>query len=545
MRPALILDLGEPKEVGRVVLRSKHSARVGVYPPQSLTVYAADAEETFVLLGRCDDAHALACPPISEGEDFGAARAVLNTLKYRARRLMIVMKTSKNLSIDEIEVFADHEEGGAEPRLDSPVSVPIDEAYAPLLGERVDVEEVLRKAKVHAAKVWARPLSGGSVETLFVLPAASVRDVVELTVRAELKARVIPFYYHRALDPVAKVRLRKALLDPPSTCVLGGLVWEELSTDTRNELFDAVRSRGVGIVWVHTSGSKPLRMQGDGVEAQEAGVGLSASAIRVPPETTVRAHRFGKGRIAVVQYKAGNRTPPMTLLPASKTTPDLVGVPRWEGCCVTLLRSILWAADRLPSPMRLEGQTDAVAVRASRSGAVTVEWRDRFWQELAVQQMDLRDGGCRIPLAPLPRGPNVCAVTLQDERGAVLDFALLGIEGRDRVQITALSTEPDPVDPTRDTQVLLSVGSKQSIPRAAVHLRVFDPWDRLLTDVRREVPLKTGTNGVRVSIGRADRSPRAVSLCVDASLLAGDDCLARTRMHVPIKQQRRPAFFFE
>ena len=546
-RPALILDLGEPKDIGRVVLRSKHSERVGVYPPQSLAVYAADAEETFVLLGRCDDPQKLQCPPIPEGEDVGPARAVLNTLKYRARRLMVAMKTAKNLSIDEIEVYADHEEGGTTPGLDSPLPLPIDEVYAPLLGEPVDVEEVMRKAKVHAAKVWARPLGGGPVETLFVLPAASVRDAVELTARAELTASVIPFYYQRALDPVARVRLKKALLDPPSTCVLGGLVWEQLSTDARGALFEAARSRGVGIVWVHTSGSKPFETPADAVEEQEAGTALSASAIGVPPETTVRAYRLGKGRIAVVQYRAGNRTPPMTLLPALKATPDLVDVPRWEGCCVTLLRSALWVAGRLPSLMVVERHGAEVAAHAPRLGAgrVTVEWYDRFWQAVAARRMGLTEGGCRVPVPPLPRGPNLCTVTLHDEQDAALDFAVLGIEGRDSVQITELATQPKPVDPAREAHVLLTVESKQPVPRTTVHLRVLDPWDRLLVDVRREVSLTAGRNDVRVPIGKVGRSPRAVSLRIDASVLAEDDCLAQTRRHVPIRQQRKPAFFFE
>ncbi len=538
---AFVIDFGKPVQVGCVVIRSKHCERVGVLPPHDVKVYAADDPEVLQLIAQSGNGPAVAVPAVPKGEDAGPFRAVVNTVPYRTRRLAIVMRAVKTLSIDEVEVLPASLSAGAAPGLSQAKAVPLEEAYAPLLGSRVDVSKLLRQARVVAALKWGK-LSAGPLRALFVLPAASVRDAAELAHRVEIEPSVVPFYYNGALDPVAAVKLKKALRGKHEVCIVGGLAWDRISEDVQAAMLDAVRSRSMGILWVDSSRKTSIELPGEAAETPLVSAALSDMAATLSPKVWVKAYRLGPGRVAVVRMSGGNKVPPTTLLPIVGAEKDMVGMPRWEACCAGLLRSALWAAGRVDSPLalRVRGSDVLVAPTSTSADRLRVRWLDRYWSTLSDEVVGAGDS---LLISHLPRGTNACAVAALDRDGRVLDLAMVGVPGREIARISRIAALPQPLDPLAPGKALLTIESSRL--RAVVNVEVYDPWGRLICDQVSEVELKEGTNEIGIDLSGLNRSPRAVSLLIEAVVAAEGHVLDRARLHVALKQQRRPAFFFQ
>ncbi|MBT3290344.1 MAG: hypothetical protein HN380_23575 [Victivallales bacterium] len=543
---AFILDLGAEKRIGSFVVRSKHCERVGVLPPQSLRAYAVRPRQ-LLLVGEAKTSEGMLFPPVVAGEDAGPTRSVINTLPVSSRKWLICIGPGKNMSVDEIEAYEHADPEAPPPAFATPLAFGIPEVYEPLLGTPVNVQEVLTKARVISALQCARPLATGSAAATFVLPAASVRDAVELTARSDLTAQVVPFYYQRALDPAAVVRIEERLSGETPLWILGGLSWPELDASVRDLLLAGVRAGRFGVLWVHCHGTPPVTLPDDATPTDALGHILSQTADSLPPKTTVKAHRLGQGRFATLRYAGGNKVPPTTLFPAITPAPDAVGIPRWEGCAATLIRTALWAAGRLDPTLDLSLAGSAVQVRheAREDTNLIVNWYDRFWEPLGVRQVKATGGTSTIPFPQLPSGRHACVVSLVDGQDRVMDWAMVAVPGPDNVRITALSAEPSPLEPGKPNLIRVQIEAKRPIDASRVQIRVLDAWGRLLTAPTATVTVPVGVSTVLVPVEGLERSPRAVGLLLDATVTAGPELLHRTRRHVPVRQQRKPSFFFE
>jgi len=543
---AFILDLGIEKRIGSFVVRSKHCERVGVLPPQSLRVYAMRPRQ-LLLAGEARTSGGMLFPPVAAGEDAGPTRSVVNTLPVSSRKWLICIGPGKNTSIDEIEAYEHASPDAPTPPFAAPHAFGIPEVYEPLLGTPVNVQEVLAKARVISALRCARPLASGALPATFVLPAASVRDAVELTARSDLTAQVVPFYYQRALDPAAVVRIEERLSGKAPLWILGGLSWPELDASVKELLLTGVRAGRFGVLWVHCQGTPPVTMPDDAIPADALGRALSQTAQGLPPKTTVEAHRLGQGRFATLRYAGGNKVPPTTLFPAITPAPEAVGIPRWEGCAATLIRTALWAAGRLDPALALSVAEQAVQVRhgAPKDTKLIVNWYDRFWDPLGARQVTPTGGTPTIPFPQLPSGMHVCVVSLVDGQERVVDWAMVAVPGPDKVRITALRTEPSPLEPEKTNRIRVQLEAKHAIDGARVQIRLLDAWGRLLAAPTATVTVAAGISTVTVPVEGLERSPRAVGLLLDATITAGPELLHRTRRHVPVRQQSKPPFFFE
>ena len=221
---------------------------------------------------------------------------------------------------------------------------------------------------------WARPLDGGSVRALIVLPRAAARDAEELARRLDLDFDLCTVWDagHLGCDPLAvenridealpertAERLADLLEKDYGVVVLGGFSLEILPEAILAALAAQVRT-GTGLVLVHMAGEAgapwedalaeeadfPEATRGLGPLEPPSGSGLAPRTPDAPPAYPVRAACWDEGRVAEIRFPGGM---PYThaLLPGlwgyTILPPDAI-----DNAYAMLARVLLWAAKREP-----------------------------------------------------------------------------------------------------------------------------------------------------------------------------------------------------
>jgi len=309
---------------------------------------------------------------------------------------------------------------------------------------------------------WGNPYQDGKIRTLVMAPVWSQRETVELAERLSLDYTpcmtetfwevVRPAWactwdrFFQAPPSVVHRAMREALQKDYDVIILGKLKWTMLSTKQRLQIVEKVAS-GTGLVYVNPAES---HRELEAIFKNDAGAAARAVILDGVPlaqlpafsgisgEKLVKAARFGKGRVVVLDYAEkvptdeGKATASPCLTPVWDTTsytkatdgpapleklPEVQFVP-YEYYQSLVAKAVVWAAGK-DSPIQIQtnwpvslswpvenkpltvsatGVTDEVLFRA------TV--RDRYDPAvvfpLTVQER--RRDGATFAMAPLPCG---------------------------------------------------------------------------------------------------------------------------------------------
>jgi len=230
----------------------------------------------------------------------------------------------------------------------------------------------------HAA--FAKPLAGGPVKTLFLIPQSVARDVVELWQRLEIVYDAFllgPHYrnpfgtndharkYHKGVtDEERTCTLLAQLAADPDVVVLAGARLDKAPGTVRAKLLELVRA-GTGLVMTSRGiQGKPFAEQEDpeGRAAICNGIpwsGLpelfadSATLLSDLPERAVRTYACGKGRVVAIRFTEAPVKPVGFLNTEAGLTPCLYGIPytrewdeRYSRYLALTGRAVLWASGR-------------------------------------------------------------------------------------------------------------------------------------------------------------------------------------------------------
>lgn len=278
---------------------------------------------------------------------------------------------------------------------------------------------------------FAKPLVGGPVKALFLIPQSLARDVVELWQRMDITFDAFllgphhrnPFgandharKYHDGLSDGERARtLLGQLAAGPDVVVLAGADLSKATQDVRARLLDLVRA-GTGLVMTSRGirdGPFTAREDAEGRATICSGIpwsGLpelfadSATPRSDVPGLVVRAYTCGKGRVVAIRFREQPVTPVGNLNVEAALTPCLFGIPytrEWDsryGRYLALVgRALHWASGRV-RPWRVELPDDGLRLE-----------RDDMPQ----------DGLLRLDVSASKPGRATLAVAVRDELGRV------------------------------------------------------------------------------------------------------------------------------
>lgn len=222
-----------------------------------------------------------------------------------------------------------------------------------------------------ASLPWCLNPAGGKPRVLFVIPRQGGRDVVELAQRLGLDFEAFAMFHSSLLafppgepweasvegtSPAEKTQELLAKLDKDyDLIVLGNASLDVLPPEAQFKILAKV-SAGAGLLQVYPINTQLKALfatKSDGVAeilALAPLAGLPERARKVPPADLLKTYRFGKGRIAAIDYRANHGTYYSGQSLACVNTYS----PRWdfelENTMALLIRAALWAAGRESAP---------------------------------------------------------------------------------------------------------------------------------------------------------------------------------------------------
>ena len=186
---------------------------------------------------------------------------------------------------------------------------------------------------------WAKPLPGGPIKTLFIVPRTRARDAVELVQRVDLDhgSSLIfsPQQFGRstslidfvgATDKDLTQRLEEELARPLDAIVIGNVHWATLPEHFRQTILDKLQA-GTGVLYAYADESfKQVLQQSD------------TRPVDVPLQSA-ELYQVGKGRLAVMDW-------PTPVGARSSLAPEALSYVDHENQMSLLVRALLYAAQR-------------------------------------------------------------------------------------------------------------------------------------------------------------------------------------------------------
>ncbi|HEY3380046.1 MAG TPA: hypothetical protein VGL77_21435, partial [Armatimonadota bacterium] len=420
------------------------------------------------------------------------------------------------------------------------------------------LEKIRTDRLITPALPFAKPLAGGPLRVLFLIPKAGAipRDVVEMWERLDLTYEAVTLYAGQRIaddfpfttavvgeSTPEKVRELNEKLDGSYDVIcLADFCFDALPASCQYKVLSAVRG-GTGVlgVFANTRSAQsiyqPLTPPIPGHEVLRgcALVGLPYFNIADPQQRDAVADRmlttahFGKGRIAWLNYDApvnlGNWYAgdcfgrPVERIPTSQGYDAALGI---------TARALLWAAGREPA-VRI--------VPAIADGAVIahVDWPKAFTgkllashgaipDDITMQALLVRpdntfaqtgqvsltktDQGVTfaVALPPAPHGTAFLYLIAKDAQGAVIDWTTTTLTINAPSAIATLATDPEVANPN-DT-VTVTATLRGALPaNGRVRLEAVDNYERVF--FRREA---TASPNLRFAVPLAPARGRAVSL---------------------------------
>ncbi len=351
---------------------------------------------------------------------------------------------------------------------------------------------------------WARPLAGGPVRVLFVMPTgvqdelkSLIREGVELWQRLEMKCEITN-KFDRALS---KQDYDVIVISHQGHDPKGWLGWRDLEPSLRSWITERVSSGKSGLVLAYPTGldetinaffdpakkvSSESLLRGFPVGAMNRAIpDFSNKVYDLGEEFFQQPDDLAKNIVEVFQsddlravrlnYKMGpgwGSHPGLTPDTAVDSGVTLVQYDCWMALAA---RAVLFAAGREPlskiHSASISGTTWRVSIQNNHPNA-TLEYRARdIWdREYAAAKLQPESADITIPGVELPPRAIVDFI-LKDDRGEVLDWYSATTPAADKVRISALRLEQDFYEKGKTVEGRIDISSNEkSDTRVEVYL---------------------------------------------------------------------------
>ncbi|MHB9139751.1 MAG: hypothetical protein ACYC4Q_10155, partial [Victivallaceae bacterium] len=172
---------------------------------------------------------------------------------------------------------------------------------------------------------WSEKLQGGKINALFILARSGGRDAVEAAQRMEITLNAVTMFdatkmsnedmYEGAIEGTSvhekTQELLKKLDQPYNLFIIGNFMFDELPAEAKLKLLRQVMN-GSGLMIVYPWPtkfkkifSKPI-VGAEQILALADSSGLPGKISNLDKETLLKTYQFGKGRVAVVDYRANH-----------------------------------------------------------------------------------------------------------------------------------------------------------------------------------------------------------------------------------------------
>jgi len=281
---------------------------------------------------------------------------------------------------------------------------------------------------------WASKLNGGKLKTLFILARKGGREAVEATQRMDIELNVVTTYnanllaaedrFENAIEGTTPQEKTKELLtkldQKYDLIVIGNFSFDLLPPEAQLKLLKQVMS-GSGLVIVYPYETKFKKLFAKPISAGAEEIMALAEKKSLAQQLSslndlVKTYEFGKGRIAVLDYKANHSAYYEGL---SLTVPNPYSN-RWqaeyESNMVLLLRAMKWVAQRdaqitiscptLQSNAKLPQKEQEVMIELKNKnefdGQLVLRLRDEFNNIINTQEIPCKFSGTEIKNFSIP-----------------------------------------------------------------------------------------------------------------------------------------------
>ncbi len=361
---------------------------------------------------------------------------------------------------------------------------------------------------------WARPLAGGSLKVLFVIPRIGAREVVELGQRLETDSQSVVTYNPQALayDSVYEAlvtgtsaqeksaELAQKLTESYDAIVLANVDFKALSPKLQFQILEKV-SQGAGLLLAYPRGisnPKMLSIPTDDwkkIGAMADVATLPGAAAKLSLEKILKTYRFGEGRIAALDYPVTSAALRGGLgLTAFGEYAPSGWKARYENNMVLVARALQWTAGRDVSPAvqpqwpshLVAGERIVLPLQLQNTAGGIVHWRVRDeWNTVqASGSAPLQNGKTTaVEIPPLTAGVHFFDVRWEKD-GKIASLGVFGFKIGSPLGGVTISTDKESYE--RGENVAVRVQLERPLQeRAEVVARLEDlpgrkSWQRRL-----------------------------------------------------------------
>lgn len=421
---------------------------------------------------------------------------------------------------------------------------------------------------------WARPFAGGPIRTLFIVPASTTREVVELAQRVAMdvdawvvgRADHIGEHWHYALKLAGGTEaerlavMRQKLRSNYDLFVVGNVQWDLIPTELRTDILEQV-AQGAGIVFVTLRGGttkdrkemRARKVDDGGYITRGVPLSLLDSSWPDPkPKTPVQTFRMGNGRAAEIPWELGQPLYGLyhSLTPPGPPTPVRLALQEYYYSLVA--RTAVWAAGRTgqvsltswpdgPLQIKQDAGRNRLELQALNDGDerdinFSVNIRDeRGSVEASTSlKLKLKKGNASLPvdIPALPAGIHLIDCTIRS-KGATLDWGTAIIEVESPVKLGAVRVSGDAFEVGESVRVVADlVGDLNKINQFRIDLE--DETGRILS--RASHATTPGRNKLSGEVTIREWSGPSMTL----SLSLHDGVLERVRHSQSIFVRHKP-----
>lgn len=405
-----------------------------------------------------------------------------------------------------------------------------------------DYFELQPKSLDNSFVPWAKPLTGGPIRVVFVVPLSAGREVAELHRRLDVQAYTVlvkphvglpegqlgfnpgPFGHYNSIAGFTQAemidKLKQALEQQVDLIVIGNVEWSILTAPIQERIESMVKG-GAGLLLIHQPPAdveawKKKIEPAESLPASPKSVALSQveQLISDAVPSTRRdqdqlwAGQLGKGRVSILHWQEppGDRTRRLALMLSHSLTPS------WPICQYTrdgwsyefemaaVIKAMLWTAGReaaahissVESPKSaMIGQSGDVIVTidARRAADMTVEYSLRRLDNTIVRRESVKAGisvgggkvSCPIML---PAGGTYAVDVMLRDGDRIVDFAAGVVQSASNLQLSITVQNPNRMPGERINGRINLKGAVGSQP---VRVEAYDAKNRLLASAVVEV----------------------------------------------------------
>lgn len=419
---------------------------------------------------------------------------------------------------------------------------------------------------------WAKPLAGGKIRALFVVPRGTAREVIEVAQRLDLDYDYVMTLSdtelgwtsessHYALaegisreDMIAQ--LREKLQSDYDVIITGHVNWSMFPLELLYMMMEKVHG-GTGLVHSYSAFGRSDIMNRifakPEVEAPFVSTGVPWQALPVWDELGIdrvlETRQFNEGRMALLNH--GRSKPRFLFLTPKPEDNDWSWRElHYEYYQSLALKAILWAAKREPQvaiesigvggetiPRASLPQTSLAATFSGPTEGLVAQMvvQDEDKRQFAEERKPVAGESVSFSLPSVPAGNYFADLSLRNASGAVVNWGSVAFTVTSMPAIQSVSLDPQYAQPGDTVNAMVTISGR--VPTGAeLEVAATDNFGRIMG--RTYAPLKAGQTEAAIPFRVSN--PVAMSADVRVTLRTGDETLDHETawLYVPLQRSR-------